>query len=142
MSERKRATLARLQTVRTRVRDVAAARAAEAARVVAEATAAVSAAESAFTARTGMPPITSTRAADWLGFADELVLLKSHIEEARAERGTAQQKERVVQRELADRERSLRTCERQLEVVRAEILDRQLTAEQKLADDLSGSRSK
>ena len=49
----KRATLARLQTVRTRVRDVAAARAADAARVVVEAQHMVSAAEGAFAARTG-----------------------------------------------------------------------------------------
>jgi hypothetical protein len=138
----KKATLARLQTVRTRVRDVAAARAAEAAREVAEAQEMVVAAEEAFAARTGMPPVTSTRAADWLGFADELMRLKAQIEDARTERGVAQQKEGVARRELAERERSLRTCERQLEVVRAEILDRQLTAEQKLADDLSGSRSK
>jgi hypothetical protein len=138
----KRQTLARLQTVRTRVRDVAAAKAAEAARVVAEAHQMVQAAEGAFQAKTEMPPITSTRAADWLGFADELMLLKAHIEVTRSERGVAQQKEGLARRELAEKERSLRTCERQLEMVRAEILDRQLTAEQKLADDLSGSRSK
>jgi hypothetical protein len=133
-------TLKRLQSVRERVRDVSAARASVAQRDVAAANAAVDAAVDAHTQRNQAPPIRSTRAIDWLGFADEIGRLREYIDFTEDERKKALARAQIAQKELAEKERSLRTCERQIEVTRADISDRQLQSEQRLADDLSGSR--
>jgi hypothetical protein len=135
-------TLKRLRTARTRIRDLAAAQANEAGRVLLQAQAETRALVREIDERLDHPPIHAQRAADWLGFVEEIERARVLQNQAIKMQAAAQDRTRKAQEALMVRERAVRSCEEQIVEVRAERTAKQLQAEQALADDLSSTRAR
>lgn len=135
-------TLKQLKAARTRIRDVAAAKAGEAGRALAQARAETQQIDREIDARLDHPPVHAQRAADWLGFVEEIERARVLQNQAIKMQAAAQQRTQQAQKALMERERAVRSCEEQIERVRAERLAKQQHAEQALADDLSSTRAR
>ena len=133
-------TLKRLKSARTRIRDVAAAQAGEAGRALAQAQQKTQQIVREIDDRLDHPPIQAQRAADWLGFVEEIERARVLQQQAIKMQAAAQDRTRKAQQELMARERAVRSCEEQIGQVRAERAAKQHAAEQSLADDLSSTR--
>ena len=133
--------LGRLERVRERLRDVAAARANVATAALERAIAKEKEAQQELEKRLDNPPVQVTRAADLMGFDEERARALGWIAEAGQLRATETKKADVARGELNVRERALRVIERQIAVAQRERQERLLRDEQKLADELSGRRS-
>lgn len=133
--------LGRLERVRERLRDVAAARANVATAALERAIAKEKDAQQELENRLDNPPVTVTRAADLMGFDEERARALGWIAEAGQLRAAETKKADVARGELNVRERALRVIERQIAVAQRERQERLLRDEQKLADELSGRRS-
>jgi hypothetical protein len=133
--------LGRLERVRERLRDVAAARANVATAALERAIAQEKDAQQELEKRLDNPPVQVTRAADLMGFDEERARALGWIAEAGQLRVAETKKADVARGELNVRERALRVIERQIAVAQRERQERLLRDEQKLADELSGRRS-
>ena len=138
----KLATLKRLKDARQRIRDVAAAQAAEAGRALAQAQVQTQTIERGIAERLDNPPITATRAAAWLGFAEEIERARVLQQQAIKMQAAAHDRTRKAQKVLSERERAVRSCEQQIENEREARAEKRNKAEQSLADDLSSTRSR
>ena len=139
-SSRMRA-LGRLERVRARLRDVAAARANLATAALERAIQTEQQAQTELQQRLENPPLGATRAADLLGWDDERLRAIGWIADAGVVRAAEAKKADVARGELNVRERALRTIERQIAVARRERQETLLADEQRLADELSGRKT-
>ncbi|HWE31231.1 MAG TPA: hypothetical protein VHB97_24660 [Polyangia bacterium] len=135
-------TLKRLKAARTRIRDVAAAQAGEAGRVLLDAQTKTQQIVREIDARLDHPPIQAKRAADWLGFVEEIERARVLQQDALKMQAAAQDRTRKAQKVLQERERAVRSCDEQIDQTRAELTAKRYAAEQSLADDLSSTRSR